>query len=506
MLCSRNIKLLNLFKHLRWFLILGMVNNQIMYPRGKVAGGTSAIDELMYVRGNPYDYDTWAELGGVDWTYESLLPYFKMHENSKINGDAGYHAKGGPLNVETPKEPHPLLDTFLEANTELGRNIIDYNGKNHLGASATQFFTQKGIRESGGNVFLKKLLKNQQFEISKNSFATKIIIDERRTASGVEFVKKGNRYKAYAKKEVILAAGAINTPQLLMLSGIGPQEELQRHGIDVVQNLQVGSMLNDHPVFFGLTFSTNYTFNNGSIHQLVEQYLNGHGPLTMAGNYAGVSYIHTPGSAMPNYVPNIELIFAPINSYSNFSKKTYNLNNDTLSAYFDKIEPDSSFRILVVLLHPKSKGNVTLEDTDPMSFPNIDLGLLSDEEDVETIYQGILEALKLVETKQFRAINATLIDPQLKGCKEHKFLTKECWQCYIRHLTASMSHPSGTAKMGNPKEPDTVVDNNLRVFGVERLRVADSSVVPVTLSGHITPLAYVIGAKAADFIVEQHCL
>jgi choline dehydrogenase len=218
-----------------------MKDKKCIIPRGKLIGGSSAINVLMYVRGNPKDYDKWAELGNPGWSYEDVLPYFIKSENSQIDGDEGYHGKGGFWNVEYALPPSEIFPNFVDGNDELNASIVDYNGRNQIGAAKTQLNTKRGRRQSTGTAFLDNARKRKNLTVVTKALVTKINIDpESKVARGVEFVRQDQKYTVAATKEVIVSGGAINSPQLLMLSGIGPKDHLEELGIEVVADLPVG--------------------------------------------------------------------------------------------------------------------------------------------------------------------------------------------------------------------------------------------------------------------------
>ncbi|KAF5277885.1 hypothetical protein FQA39_LY06037 [Lamprigera yunnana] len=485
---------------------LGMFHRECAYPTGKGLGGTSIINALMYVRGNKIDYDNWYLQGNPGWAYKDVLPYFIKSENCNIKGDAGYHGYGGYLNVEYCKPSSPQLTAFLEANKELGREVIDYNGKTQLGVSQTQHNTKNGKRDSVGRSFLDPIQHRSNLNIHAESLVTKIIIDPRtKTANGVIFAYKGRYYNAKAGKEIILSAGSINSPQLLMLSGIGPRFHLHSKGIPLIQHLSVGSHLQDHAAYFALEFVTNYTEPAKTLRENVESFLNSRGPLTIPGNSQGLGFYQTKLAKTPGY-PDIELVMNPSNSTNDFAQRIYHYNNQTYNNIFKIINPKQTFSIIVVLLHPKSKGNVRLKSKNPFDYPLINPKLLSDvnNEDIETMYQGIQLALEIVGTKSFQKLNATLLYAPLPICKKYRYLSRAYWYCQLRQLTTHIYHPTGTCRMGPNSSMGAVVDSNLKVHGIKNLRVADASIIPQPISGHTNAAAIMIGEKVADILKNDN--
>ncbi|KAF5303560.1 hypothetical protein FQR65_LT08161 [Abscondita terminalis] len=466
---------------------LGMFNRECAYPSGKGLGGTSIINALMYVRGNKIDYDNWYLQGNPGWAFEDVLPYFMKSENSKIKGDSGYHGKGGYLNVEYHKPKSPELKAFVDANKQLGRKEIDYNGKTQLGVGQTQHNTKNGQRHSVGRAFIDTIRDRSNLKILTHAFVLKILIDHRKIAYGVLFTHKGRLYFVNAGKEIILSAGAIKSPQILMLSGIGPRFHLQSKDIRLLHHLPVGDNLQDHATYFALQFTTNYTEPPQTLQQNVQNFLNSYGALTIPGN-------------------SQELIINPSNSTNDFVQRVYHYNNQNNNRINVPINPTRTFSMYVMLLHPKSKGTVRLKSNNPFEYPLINPKFLSDfgNEDIETMYQGIQLALEIVNTEPFKKLNTTLMYAPLEICEKYKYLSRGYWYCQLRQLTSHIYHPTGTCKMGPDPQRGAVVDHKLKVHGVKNLRVADASIIPEPTSGHTNAAAIMIGEKASDLIKNDN--
>lgn len=484
-----------------------MVNQKCAYPRGKGLGGTSIINGIMYVRGNRLDYDNWAEQGNPGWSYEEILPLFKKSENAQIKEyDEGYHGKGGYLSIEHPKPNTPQFEAFVEANVELGRKVIDYNGEEQLGVSRTQFSTIKGQRDSTGKAFLYPTRTRDNLEILTNAYATKIILKSSLItslrATGVKFTKDGVSYDAKAEKEVILSAGVFGSPQLLMLSGIGPKKHLKELKISVEKDLPVGHNLHDHQTYYALNFRTNYSAPVSSLEELIEDYLNGEGPFTIGGNAEGLGFYQSPLEKTPGY-PDLELIILPSNNTGDFVQNVMHYDEETYKNMYGDIDPQNSFTLIVILLHPKSRGTLRLKTNNPFDYPEINPEFLSDAEgeDIERMYQGIQIALELLETEAFKNLNVELINASMAACKDLEYLSKDYWYCQLKQLTAHSHHPVGTCKMGPRPSRGAVVDHELKVHGVEQLRVADASIIPEITSGHTNAAAIMIGEKVSELIL-----
>lgn len=274
-----------------------MTDRKCSVPRGKGIGGTSLINGLVYSRGSSIDFNRWAkDVNDSRWAYSSVLQYFKKSEdfhhrdiNAPVNQSV--HGESGYLNVEYHLPRSPQLNAFLKANEELNLPVDDYNAGTGLGASPAQVNTKNGKRYDGGKAFVRPVLNRDNLRVLKRSYVTKILIDKRtKTTRGVLFAHDNQYYSAVAKKEVILCAGTIGSPQILLLSGIGPKSHLKSNNIDVIQDLEVGSALKDHPTFYGLNFGSNYTELIQPLKEYVKRYLHGYGPLTAPGNNQGVGF------------------------------------------------------------------------------------------------------------------------------------------------------------------------------------------------------------------------
>ncbi|KAI7815413.1 glucose dehydrogenase [Rhyzopertha dominica] len=333
-----------------------------------------------------------------------------------------------------------------------------------------------------------------------NALVTKLLLDGNDTV-GVEFVKAGKKYSVNADKEVILSAGAYNTPQLLMLSGIGPKEELERLEIDEVADLPVGKTLLDHTGYIPVFLSTNYTETTPLLVYLVQALL-GVGHFSSLGA-EGVAFIRTNDS-LPEGVPDIELLFIPPFLPGAIQNTIAFNTDDELANFIGSINLRTTIQFYVALMYSKSSGNLTLSSKNPTDFPLINANQLFDPADVEAMYNGLQFVLNLTQTEAFRSINATYIDPNLRACVDYERLSKDYWYCHLRQAGMSYLHPGGTAKMGPDNDTSAVVTPELKVRGIGKLRVADASVMPFLPTGHLNAPAMAIAGKAADMIINDH--
>ncbi|KAJ8919876.1 hypothetical protein NQ315_006405 [Exocentrus adspersus] len=488
---------------------LGTVDRACPYPRGRGVGGSSLINGLAYVRGNRIDFDKWAGLGNPGWSYEEVLPYFKKSEDFLPPTNADFHGKNGYLPVEycTPRSPH--LNAFLKANQELGYKLVDYNGAEQIGASQTQQNSRNGRRGDGGSDFITPVLdKRTNLKVMTRSYVTKILVDASTgSAQGVRFSYQNRLYQVKARNEVLVCAGSISTPHLLMLSGIGPVHHLNSLGIPLVGNLEVGSTLRDHSQYYGLNFLSNVSVGSKPRDVYIEEYLEGTGAYAIAGPNSGVGFYQSSLETVPNY-PDIEFMLISPNatSTSGYFQKVFQWSEDALDALWGGAEITSSFSIYVINLHQASVGTVRLSSSSPYDYPVINSNFLSDKEDrdINVLYQGIQLALNMTSTEAFKSIGTKLHKKPLVPCKNLEEFSKEYWFCYLRQLSVNVYHPVGTCPMGPDPGKGAVVDNQLKVHGISRLRVADASVFPFTLSGHPNAPCVMIGEKTSDLIKKEY--
>ncbi|KAJ8975137.1 hypothetical protein NQ317_015271 [Molorchus minor] len=484
----------NIFSDFNWGFVstpqstscLGMKDDICPYPRGQGVGGTSLINAAIYSRGNSIDFDRWCGEGNPGWCFNDVLPYFKKSEDFHKN------------------DPTVVCKVFFEASEELGYNQTDVNGYEQIGVSPYQLNTKLGRRQDSGTAFVKPVLKRTNLNVLTGSFVRKLLINMDKVVEGVIFNRGGKAYIATATKEVIVCLGAISSPQLLMLSGIGPAAHLKKHGIPLVQNLEVGSNATDHLQIYGITFSSNLSEPVLSLREQIEQFLHGHGNLAQGLTQQGVGYYRTSIAEIPGY-PNLEIGFYNSNSTSKALNRAMNFEDDIREATAGDDE-SSSFSMFLVLLHTKSTGTVRLKSSSEYDYPLIDSNCLSDPEgvDLEGAVESIQFALRLTETKAFQRINAKFKGKPIKQCSNYEFLTKEYWKCAVRYISGHDNHPASTCKMGPDPKRGSVVDASLKVYGVKNLRVADASVIPVPTASHINAICYMIGERLGDIVKKEY--
>ncbi|XP_072759631.1 glucose dehydrogenase [FAD, quinone]-like isoform X1 [Anoplolepis gracilipes] len=497
---------------------LSMVDGRCKIVSGKAVGGTSVMNFMIYSRGSPADYDTWASLDNPGWSYKEVLPYFIKSERCKlIDKDERYHGFDGYLDVTNSPYATPLKERWLKAGQELGYDLVDYNSDRLVGFSTVQANLRNGHRVSASKAFLRPIRGRINLYLSKLSTVTKIIINPTtKRAVGVEFVKNHKTYFVTPSKEIILSAGALGSPKLLMLSGIGPKNHLSSLGIHVIEDLPVGFNLQDHVSMSGLMFLVNESVTIVG-HRLasdpvsfLDYLIHGKGPWTIPGGAEGLAFISTKVNSrsskrLEGDYPDIELVLAVSSLAADISglyRDLLGLTEDFNKEVYSDYESLDSFTIGPILLRPKSRGRVSLKSTDPSDSPVIDMNYYDHEDDVNTMVQGIKMAIKVASTKAFQRFNTTLLSVPFPGCKHIAFNSDPYWACVARHVSTTVAHFAGTCKMSTRKNSG-VVDHRLRVHGISGLRVVDASIMPTIIAGHTMAPVYMIAEKASDMIKED---
>lgn len=491
---------------------LGMKNGRCNWPRGKVLGGSSTLNYMLYVRGNRHDYDHWESLGNPGWNYDNVLKYFIKSEDNRnpYLAKTPYHGTGGLLTVQESPWRTPLVVAFVQAGQELGYPNRDINGADQYGFMIAQGTIRRGSRCSTGKAFLRPARLRRNLHTALNAHVTRIMINPTTMrAFGVEFMRDGRRQFVLARKEVILSAGAINSPQILMLSGIGPKEHLSKFDIPVLRDLKVGENLQDHVGMGGLTFLVNKPISivqdRFQAFPMTMQYvMKQKGPMTTLGGVEGLGFVNT---YLGNKSwPDIQFHMAPASINSDAGarvRKVLGLTDHLYNTVYKPIANKDVWTLMPLLLRPRSRGWVRLRSKNPFDYPSINANYFEDPFDIKTLVEGAKIAIRISEANVFKQFGSRLHRIPFPNCKHLKFASDAYWECHIRTISMTIYHPVGTCKMGPSWDKDAVVDPRLRVYGVQGLRVIDASIMPTIPSGNTNAPAIMVGEKGADLIKED---
>lgn len=483
-------------------------------PTGKMLGGTSAVNAMLYVRGNRKDFDTWEELGNPGWGYDQALKYFKKSEGNQVDWimehtQGKYHRPGGLLKVDSFNSIETLKTVIYEAAFELDYvEQIDINSDgNHIGFATAQGTLFKGERHSAAKAFLAPIKDRKNLHIIKSALVTELIL-KGDTIEGIKFEIKGKKLLARAKKEVILSAGAIGSPKILMLSGIGKSEDLKKLQIPVVKDLPVGYNLQDHvmvKINFQFHAKTAEDHSPRDITDSMFSFLK-----HRVGKFSGTGYTDLLGFIntvdKTSIYPDIQYIFiGQPKKMIGFRGllESFGYNDDFITQYMKSNDEAETIQNGVTVLNPKSRGTIKLRSKNPEDFPIIDTGYFNEPEDVDTVVRGIKEFVKFLDTKNFKIHGGELYRFEIKECDKFEYKSDDYWKCYASYLSTTLYHPSGTCKMGPSTDPTAVVDPRLRVNGIKKLRVVDASIMPLITSGNTNAPTIMIAEKASDMIKED---
>jgi len=459
----------------------GLNGRSIEAMRGKVLGGSSSINVMAYTRGHRNDYNRWARNGAPGWSYADVLGYFKRGETWE-GGEDTWRGGSGPLQVQFAKTPDPIFQAWTDAGRAAGYPVTaDSNGEHQEGFSRIQYTIGNGRRSSAATAYLKPARARRNLHLTVMTHATRLVLQGSR-AVGVEYVRGSLKESAYAEREVILCCGTFNSPQLLMLSGIGPAAHLRAMGINPLVDLPVGNNLQDHLASW-INFARNVP---GAFREtmrgdrmalgMLRAYLFGSGPGTVVPG-ALFAFLRTQSGSE---VPDIEFMFRAVSPNAHL--------------WFPGIRAPlrDAFAIRPTLLHPKSRGTVRLRSADPMDPPRISYQFFSEPSDMDVLYEAYLRAMDLAQSRTLDPFRGELTSP---GTLPTTRAQAEDW---LRNTAITAHHPAGTCAMG--LDEDAVLDPEFRVRGVERLRVVDGSAMPDLVSAHINACILMMAEKAADLL------
>ena len=460
----------------------GLDGRTVFQPRGKVLGGSSSINGLLYVRGQHEDYDRWRQRGNAGWGYDDVLPYFRKAENQQRGADK-YHGAGGPLPVSDWRHADPLSEAFVVAAAQTGiPTNPDFNGASQEGAGFFQTTTQRGRRASTAYSYLRPAKSRSNLRVETSALAQRILFEGRR-ARAVEYRQGGALRTARARKEILVSSGAYNSPQLLQLSGVGPAELLKRHGIDIVLDAPgVGNDLQDHLQVRLVTRCSQPVTLNDIVNHPVRRVMAGaryaafrRGPLTIAAGTSGAFFKTNPRLA----TPDIQIHFLPFST-------------DRMG---EKLHSFSAFSASVCQLRPESRGSLRIRSADPAVPPEIRINYLATETDRTAFIEGFKILRQIMAAP---ALKPYAVDEILPGSK---VTSDEDILAFCRKTGSTVYHPTSTCRMGS--DPLAVVDQRLRLRGIEGLRVVDASVMPDLMSGNTNAPTIMIAEKASDMILED---
>ena len=465
-------------------------NRRLFHPRGKVLGGSSSINMMAYVRGNHADYDRWRQKGMAGWSFDDVLPYFKRAEAFQ-DGDDPYHGSDGPWKIRTTDVQDPIFDSFFEAIEQAGyQKAPDYNGASQEGFARLQVNAVNGRRQSAAVAYLRPAMQRSNVEVQVRAHVNRVIVENGR-AVGIEYAQDGRVHTVRAEKEVILSGGAINSPQVLMLSGVGPGDHLSEMGIDVVHELPgVGQDLQDHPAI-----GIEYTYKgNSQFHKdLRLDRLTFH---VARVKLFGTGMAASPPSSLTGYVksrpdleiPDIQMFFRPMSM--------------SAKQWFPGIMPgaEQTYAFRACHLRPESRGRVWLRSADPQDPVHILNNFLSTEED------------RRVLRESFRIMRRIGMQPAFDGIRGDEFAPgpgvseddDAAIDTYVRETLATVFHPTSTCRMGI--DDRAVVDGDLKVRGIDALRVADASIMPDIVGGNLHATVIMMAEKASDIILGRQAL
>ncbi|KAL8591799.1 hypothetical protein ACOMHN_047059 [Nucella lapillus] len=480
----------------------GTRQQMVFWPRGKVLGGSSNLNSMIYIRGSRHDYDKWANEGAAGWAYKDVLPYFLKSEDN-VNAEyvkTGYHKSGGLMKVARVKT-HSLSNFLIRAGREMGYTVVDSNGQSMMGFMETQSTLYRGTRISTSSAFIHPFIGRDNLHILVNAHVNKVLIENGK-ALGVEFTHNGTTRAVKAKREVVLSAGAIGSPKILLLSGVGVKEHLQDLGVAVKADLPVGENLMDHTIFrVPISLNTSVVITKDrltSVWELIKYLSFGKGVLSSNYGLETLAFLSTDAKLAVKDWPDLQIHFIGLLQDREFYEKS-GYTEQSLKEIASRSD-QVGFMCAPTGLQPASRGSVRLHSKNSSHAPLIDPNYFKESSDIEVLLEGVKFCKKLLQTKVLQELGAKLADPPMPSCVNHGYDSDNYWRCMIRRWVGTCYHPAGTCKMGAKDDKTAVVDPALRVRGIDNLRVADASIMPTIVAGNINAPTIMIAEKAADLI------
>lgn len=481
-----------------------------VWPRGKMIGGSSAINAMVYLRGFPGDFEVWNNMGNDRWDYETVQKVYERMENNQAKG--GNLGESGPVKLDYYYSPDRVRYVVLDAVKEKGYKFVeDFNDPDSetVGYTFTHGTLTRGIRQSAARAYLIPVADRPNLTVVKFAHVTNLIMAGNRVL-GVNFKRGHLDYQALATKEVILAAGAINTPHILMLSGVGPKAHLREHGIPVVQDLAVGQNLQDHVMvaqFFQFSKIHGEVSWDQTLDMVYQYFKNKTGLLAAPASPDFIGFFNTKQVRASH--PDMQT-----------QHIVWHQNNPDLLSYLQKRGYKRQFidqllavnkrmtilMVYMILANPESVGHMELRNNDPLYKPKIYPNYFGHAGDLRTMVEGLQVYDDLLDTEAFKEFGGELIHFEGLDCSgdSHDYTADQYWECYARYFSTTLYHPCGTTKMGPSSDPAAVVDQQLRVRGIDNLRVADASIMPRIVSVNTNAVSMMIGERCADFIRETY--
>ncbi|KAK5638308.1 hypothetical protein RI129_012603 [Pyrocoelia pectoralis] len=488
---------------------LGLRNQTCYYPRGKVLGGSSSINGMLYIHGHRWDFDSWAADGNTGWDYDSILTYYKRFED--LHGiEHDTYGKGGDLKMSHYISEPSLRQSMINAYQELGYG--DYSIEKPIGYINTYLTISEGTRFSSAKAFLSKAKERKNLYVAVNAQVGKVVVERNSMVTGVEVRLNGRNLKLKVGKEVILSAGSVNSPQILMNSGIGPEDHLREMGIKVTNNLKVGQNLQDHIYFAGLSYSTlEDLLPPKTADDIIDdfyQYLRYRtGPLSQTSGPNMVSFIATDDNSE---YPTVQVYYLPmykndLNGGLKVLQRALNLPDEVIEVQNKNNKNMDTLMFFPSLIDPKSVGQILLRSSDPYDKPKIFTNYFSDEkgEDLQNFLQAIRFCQNVTFTKALASYKPQAVYLDLPNCRQFEPNSDDYWKCAFQNIATTTYHPVGTCKMGPKSDPDAVVNPRLQVHGMRGIRVIDASIMPKIVSCNTNGPTIMIGEKGAAMIKED---